>query len=565
MRSPSRRLGLLTSLSIVAAVAVVAATAGVANAQFRLNSFNNMSAGPRAPMMTGPSFRNDQGFRRFNNNIPKDVVVTRGKGKGKGKGSNTDVSVSNGGDGKPPRHPPRGPRPPHHGPGFGPGPIIGTGVATGVIVGTPGPAGAGTSPPTGSTVAQRNGVTIPPANETRFVRNEVVLRFVSNFPAPGIDQVLRRHRLVLLESQVFTLTNSIYVRARIGDRRSARQVLSELGRETSPLAIQVNYLYRTSQETATPKATLAVATAAPLLAMGDPAQYALAKLHINEAHRLATGDKVLVAVIDSGVDLSHPELQGVIAGSFDALGKREPPHMHGTAIAGAIAAHARLMGAAPAARILAIRAFGNSGASAEATTFAILKGVEYAVAQHARVINMSFAGPSDPALQLALGSAKERGTVLVAASGNFGPKSPVQYPAGYAGVIAVSATDANDDLFTTSNIGPHIAVAAPGVDILLPVPNRGYETISGTSFSAAYVSGVAALVIQRAPGLSPDAVRHILESTAKDLGPRGKDSEFGAGLVDAYQAIMAVQAKASGAAPQEVSQQVSPQALPPQQ
>ena len=127
-----------------------------------------------------------------------------------------------------------------------------------------------------------------------------------------------------------------------------------------------------------PPGAPAVATAAAIPAGGDPAQYALAKLRIGEAHTLANGDKMVVAVIDSGIDLGHPELAGVAAGSFDALGKPEQPHQHGTAIAGAIAAHARLMGAAPAAKILAIRAFGAAGGSAEATTMAILKGVDYA-------------------------------------------------------------------------------------------------------------------------------------------------------------------------------------------
>ena len=92
---------------------------------------------------------------------------------------------------------------------------------------------------------------------------------------------------------------------------------------------------------------------------GDPAQYTLSKLRLGEAHGLARGNDVLVAVINSGVDASHPELQGVIAGTFDALDIAEKAHSHGTAIAGAIAARSRLMGVAPAARILAIRAFGN--------------------------------------------------------------------------------------------------------------------------------------------------------------------------------------------------------------
>jgi subtilisin family serine protease len=307
-----------------------------------------------------------------------------------------------------------------------------------------------------------------------------------------------------------------------------------------------------------------MATAAAIPAIGDPAQYALGKLRIGEAHTLATGERVLVAVIDSGIDLSHPELAGVIVGSFDAIGKAAPPHQHGTAIAGAIAAHARLMGAAPAAKILAIRAFGASGASAEATTMAILKSIQYASLQQARIINMSFAGPYDPNLSRELAAAKDgpKGAVLIAASGNFGPKSPPQYPAADPNVIAVSATDVDDKIFRASNIGPHIAVTAPGVDILLPSPGNDYRLISGTSFSAAYVSGVAALILQRAPGLSPDAVRNILQSTAKDLGPIGKDPEFGAGLVDAYQAIMAVQANATAEAtppPQGATEQAKAQ------
>ena len=130
------------------------------------------------------------------------------------------------------------------------------------------------------------------------------------------------------------------------------------------------------------------------------------------------------------------------------------PHQHGTGIAGAIAANARLLGAAPAARILAIRAFGAYGASAEATSFAILKGVEYAATHGARVINMSFAGPTDPALARHLAGARQRGIVLIAASGNLGPASGPQYPAADPNVIAVSATDAKDKIFKAANIGP---------------------------------------------------------------------------------------------------------------
>src|SRR6202030_720573 len=178
-----------------------------------------------------------------------------------------------------------------------------------------------------------------------------------------------------------------------------------------------------------------------------------------QAHELAKGSKVLVAVIGSGVDVTHPDLAGDIAGTFDALGTGLKAHAHGTAIAGAIAAHGRLMGAAPAAQILAVRAFsGNDGAD-DGTTFAIMSGLSWAVFHGARVVNMSFAGPQDPGIARSLAAAHDKGVVLVAAAGNKGAKSPPLFPAADPNVIAVTATDANDQLPAFANRGRYVAVA----------------------------------------------------------------------------------------------------------
>jgi subtilisin family serine protease len=570
LRLSNNRLGLigLLSISTALAVVVVAAATTASHAQFRPSS---MSVGPRAGgmgnmggSMGNSGFRSEPRFQRFNS-VPNNPTLGGTRYPGKGKG--TDVVIRNpDGDGRPGRRPP-GKRPPWIGPGIGP--IVGPAVVTGVTVVNPGPAGAGPTGPArppsgGSTVAQRGGVTIPPPNENRFVKDEVLLEVVGQISQQESNTIAARHRLTRLESIYSPLTNRTTFRWKINNGRQVRTVLAQLGRERALDAVQPNFIFNSSQgaiqggsqgaaaggtftpqQRATPQPTPAVATAAARPAAGDPAQYALAKLRIGEAHGLANGDRILVAVIDSGVDLGHPEFKGAVAGSFDALGKPERPHSHGTAIAGAIAARARLMGAAPAARILAIRAFGSSGVSTDATTMAIIKGIKYATDQKARVINMSFAGPTDPGLGRYLAAAKANGAVLIAAAGNFGPKSPPQYPAADPNVIAVSATDSNDQMFRASNIGPHVAVAAPGVDILLPAPDNDYQLISGTSFSAAYVSGVAALMLQRAPELTPDGVRKILQETAKDLGPSGKDAEFGAGLVDAYQAILAAQPNVS--------------------
>ena len=224
---------------------------------------------------------------------------------------------------------------------------------------------------------------------------------------------------------------------------------------------------------------------------------------------------------------------------------RKAPHVHGTGIAGAIVSHARLMGSAPAARILAIRAFGAAPNGAESTSFVILKALDYAAAHGAQIVNMSFAGPKDPLIERGIAAAAARGIVMVAASGNAGPKSPPLYPAANANVIAVSATDAQDRLFAASNRGGHIAVAAPGVDVFLPAPDEKYQMTSGTSFSAAYVSGLAALMLERNPAMKPNEVRAILMKTARDLGAPGRDDLFGAGEADAYAAVKAVAAAAA--------------------
>jgi subtilisin family serine protease len=198
------------------------------------------------------------------------------------------------------------------------------------------------------------------------------------------------------------------------------------------------------------------------------------------------------------------------------------------------------MGSAPAARILAIRAFGAAPKGAESTSYVILKGLDYAAAHGAQIVNMSFAGPKDPLIERGIAATIAKGIVMVAAVGNAGPKSPPLYPAANTNVIAVTATDAQDRLFAASNRGSHIAISAPGVDIFLPAPDEKYQMTSGTSFSAAYVSGLAALMLERNPALKPGELRAILMKTARDLGAPGRDDLFGAGEADAYAAVSAV-------------------------
>jgi subtilisin family serine protease len=157
---------------------------------------------------------------------------------------------------------------------------------------------------------------------------------------------------------------------------------------------------------------------------------------------------------------------------------------------------------------------------------------------------MSFAGPQDPGIGRSLAAAHGRGLVLVAAAGNQGAKSPPLFPAADPNVIAVTSTDENDQLPEFANRGSYVAVAAPGVDLMLLAPNGTLQWSNGTSYSAAYVSGTAALMLERKPGLTPQALRQALIASAHRLSgglvPKVLDDQSGGGLVDAYQAILAV-------------------------
>jgi subtilisin family serine protease len=385
---------------------------------------------------------------------------------------------------------------------------------------------------------------LPPAGETRFVGNEV-LAVISGNPSPqAVDALVRRNRVTLLEQLNLGITNSAILRLRIPSGRSVPAAIRAIGARIA----QPNYLYALAQDASAQTAGAPSGAPAANPPSGDPGQYALAKLRLREAQGVARGDKVPVAILDSGIDAGHPDLAGAVSDQFDALGSGEPPHAHGTAVAGIVAAHGRLLGAAPSVNVLAVRAFGAAAQGADGTTLNILKGLDWASKQGARIINLSFTGPSDPLLARALAALNQKGTILIAAAGNAGPKSPPLYPAADPNVIAVSATDADDKLFAQSNRGAYIAVAAPGTDILMIAPGGAYQVSSGTSFAAAYVTGIAALMLERKPGLSPAAVKKALQDSAKDLGPKGRDDQFGAGLADAYQAVVAVDPSADASA-----------------
>ena len=393
---------------------------------------------------------------------------------------------------------------------------------------TPGPRGpviAGVPPQPKS--APSGPAVLPAVASGRYRPREILVALPGEATTAFIGDLSRTYGIEPRDSLGIGLLGVRIYRFSIRGARSVPQVVAEIQADLRVGDVQPNYVAEIQNQAAT----------------GSAVQYALAALNVPDALTRATGRNVTIAVIDTGVDMSHPELQGVISGSYDAIRDATPAaEPHGTAIAGIIGARGNLSGVAPGARILAVRAFSaaEDGTGGETDSLTLARAIDWAASRGAAIFNMSFAGPKDPLLERLLDAAHDKGIVLVAAAGNGGPGAEAVYPGAHPAVIAVTAIDHTDQLYTEANRGDYVAIAAPGVNILAPAPNGSYGVTSGTSLAAAHLSGIVALALEASPGLDPQAVRDLLVATAHDLGPAGRDDEFGAGRANALDAVMAL-------------------------
>lgn len=265
----------------------------------------------------------------------------------------------------------------------------------------------------------------------------------------------------------------------------------------------------------------------------------------------AVGDAAgqTVAVVDSGADLGHPDLAAVLTPGYDLVDNDATPqddNGHGTHVAGIIGAVAGngigVAGVAQRVKIMPVRVLDATGSGYSS---AVAAGIRWAADHGATVVNLSLGSPDYSSLTAsAVDYALARGITVVAASGNEGMSAP-SYPAALPGVIAVGAVDRYGVLAPFSNTGSHLALAAPGVDILSTLPG-GYGSLSGTSMAAPFVAGAAAVVRAAQPGVSATRVLSALQSTARDLGPIGLDPQYGAGRLDIFAARSSMSVIASG-------------------
>ena len=250
----------------------------------------------------------------------------------------------------------------------------------------------------------------------------------------------------------------------------------------------------------------------------------------------ADGSAASVAVIDTGIDCSHPDLDCDYSSGANIVDAGADPfddNDHGSHVAGTIAGRgisSGPLGVAPKARLIPVKVLDERGAGRLSD---IIKGLLWAADSRVDVINMSLGGPiQSPALERAVMHALARGVVVVCAAGNSGPDAnSVGYPAAYPGVIAVAASDRKDRVAPFSSRGSAVAFIAPGVGILSTIPGGGVKTMSGTSMAAPHVAGLAALAVQ-CGARGPQAVRRAFTAAASKL-PGVKAVEQGAGMIDA--------------------------------
>ncbi len=272
-------------------------------------------------------------------------------------------------------------------------------------------------------------------------------------------------------------------------------------------------------------------------------QWNLPAIGTEKGWSISKGDEdVTIAVVDTGVDLDHPDLANRLVEGYNILGENTNPdddNGHGTHVAGIIASETNnregIAGLTWYNKIMPIKAMSAEGFG---TTFDIAKGIIWAVDNGADVINLSLGNYKESnVLKRAIRYAHNNNVVMIAAAGNDGSTQP-SYPAAYPEVLSVSAVSNDGTLAEFSNYGNYINISAPGVYIPSTYFNEQYASLSGTSMAAPHVAALAALIKSANPELNNTEITSIIQKTARDLGKKGKDIQFGSGLIDVNKALL---------------------------
>lgn len=274
--------------------------------------------------------------------------------------------------------------------------------------------------------------------------------------------------------------------------------------------------------------------------------YSLLETGVSFVHRTTMGEGIAICMVDTPVDIFHPSFSNSFIETQDFI-EFKPDDLdtmvHGTSVAGVLVSQNKLIGVAPKARLFAISAFSMTRSRPrilQGSSANIAKAIDSCIQHKVDVINLSFTGGRDSLVESLVKKAISKGIIVIAAAGNGGHWGSTIYPALIPGVLATTAVDDKQKLFSMADKGHFIDYAAPGVEILTTAPGGKYTLATGTSLSSAHLSGIVALLLSKKRQQAIDAT---LTKTAVDLGKPGRDQEYGDGLVSASRALAIIKGK----------------------
>lgn len=370
---------------------------------------------------------------------------------------------------------------------------------------------------------------------SHYYENEIVVTFAE----PPSTEELKRMTQELQSGQPKRIANTYIFRSETMDMKQLKHYFQT---KWKPNYVEPHYLYMTNDNL-----SMNLTDDSPVIPndlLFSEYQWNLPVIETNRAWKLSKGsDDVIVAVVDTGVDLRHPDLNGRLLEGYNAIEPDEKPYDdvgHGTHVAGIIAANVNnnegIAGMMWGGKILPVKALDNSGAG---TSYSVAEGIIWATDRGAKVINLSLGNYADAQfLHEAVKYAYDRDVVLIAATGNDNTERP-GYPAAYPEVLAVSATDYQLQRASFSNYGDYVDVMAPGESIASTYPDNQYAALSGTSMACPHVTALAALIRSVNPDLRNTEVMDLIRSNVIDLGPTGRDKDYGYGQIDVYSALSA--------------------------
>lgn len=387
--------------------------------------------------------------------------------------------------------------------------------------------------------------------DREFAPGELLVRFKAEITSSATQLTLEKYTM----SAIRSLYNSDVQLIRVPEGREL-QIAAALNADPGVIYAEPNYVYHIFD------------------IPNDPFynnQWAHPIIQSPDTWSVTTGSNaIVIAIIDTGVDLNHPDLAGKLVAGYDFVDGDAIPsdeNGHGTHVAGIAAAVTNngvgVTGMSWGARIMPVRVLNNQGSG---TTAKVAEGIHWAYQNGADIINLSLGGKDySQAMQEAINAAHAAGSLVIAAMGNCryastacgSTDNPIQYPAANNNVMAVAATNRNDSYAYYSQYGAHCDVAAPGGDMRVQRSNgiystmptyavymttsynytNNYDYLQGTSQATPHVSGLAALIWSLNPALTPNEVQSVIEQTADDLGAAGKDNDYGWGRINAYRAV----------------------------